>query len=100
MAAAACAASASEPAARVARDVARATPAVSATNAAGTDAVVWIVGSDNKLYGLDGATGKSIFAGGTRTDTMSPVQKFETPMVANGRVFVAANDQVYAFTPN
>ena len=75
-------------------------PAVSATNAAGTDAVVWIVGSDNKLYGLDGDTGKSIFAGGTRTDTMSPVQKFETPMVANGRVFVAANDQVYAFTPN
>jgi hypothetical protein len=75
-------------------------PAVSATDAAGTDAVVWIVGNDNKLYGLDGDTGKSIFAGGTTTDTMSSVQKFETPIVANGRVFVAANNQVYAFTPN
>jgi len=75
-------------------------PAVSATDAQGTDAVVWIVGDDNKLYGLDGDTGTSIFAGGTNTDTMSAVQKFETPIIANGRVFVAANNQVYAFTPN
>jgi outer membrane protein assembly factor BamB len=75
-------------------------PAVSATDAAGTDAVVWIVGNDNKLYGLDGDTGKSIFAGGTTTDTMSSVRNFETPIVANGRLFVAANNQVYAFTPN
>jgi outer membrane protein assembly factor BamB len=78
----------------------QASPSVSATDAQGTDAVVWIVGSDNKLYGLDGDTGKSIFAGGTSTDTMSSVQKFEVPIVANGRVFVAANNQVYAFTPN
>jgi outer membrane protein assembly factor BamB len=49
---------------------------------------------------LDGDTGKSIFAGGTSTDTMSSVQKFAVPIVANGRVFVAANNQVYAFTPN
>jgi outer membrane protein assembly factor BamB len=61
--------------------------------------VVWIVGSDNKLYGLDGDTGKSLFAGGTAADAMSSVQKFETPIIANGRVFVAANNQVYAFTP-
>ena len=75
-------------------------PAVSATDAQGTDAVVWIVGNDNKLYGLDGDTGKSIFAGGTSTDAMSSVQKFETPIIANGRVFVAANNQLYAFAPN
>ena len=75
-------------------------PAVSATDAQGTDAVVWVVGSDNKLYGVDGDTGKSIFAGGTTTDTMSSVQKFTTPIIANGRVFVGANNQVYAFTPN
>ena len=77
-----------------------ASPAVSVTDAQGTDAVVWIVGSDNKLYGLDGDTGKSLFAGGTSTDTMSSVQKYIPPIVANGRVFVAANNQVYAFTPN
>ena len=77
----------------------QASPAVSATDTQGTDAVVWIVGSDNKLYALDGDTGKSIFAGGASTDTMSSVQKFIPPIVANGRVFVAANNQVYAFTP-
>ncbi len=77
-------------------------PAVSATDAQGTDAVVWIVGSDNKLYALDGDTGATILppTSGTSTDTMSSVQKFETPIVANGRVFVAANNQVYAYTPN
>ena len=74
-------------------------PAVSAIDAQGTDAVVWIVGNDNKLYGLDGDTGKAIFAGGASADTMSSVQKFIPAIVANGRVFVAANNQVYAFTP-
>jgi outer membrane protein assembly factor BamB len=72
---------------------------VSATDAQGTDAVVWIVGSDNKIFGLDGDTGKAIFAGGASADTMSSVQTFIPPIVANGRIFVAANNQVYAFTP-
>ena len=61
--------------------------------------MVWVVGNNNKLYGLDGDTGKSIFGGGASADTMSAVQKFIPPIVANGRVFVAANSQVYAFTP-
>jgi outer membrane protein assembly factor BamB len=74
-------------------------PAVSATDAQGTDALVWIVSSDNKLFALDGETGKAVFSGGAASDTMSAVQKFVTPIVANGRVFVAANNQVYAFTP-
>jgi outer membrane protein assembly factor BamB len=74
-------------------------PSVSATDAQGTDALVWIVGSDNKLYALDGDTGKAVFSGGASADTMSAVQKFVTPIIANGRVFVAANARVYAFTP-
>jgi hypothetical protein len=75
-------------------------PAASATDAQGTDAVVWIVSSDNKLWALEGDTGKAIFSGGTSSDAMSSVQKYETPIVANGRVFVAANNQVFAFTAN
>ncbi len=71
-------------------------PAVSVTDAQGSNAVVWIVGTDNKLYGVDGETGTSILAG---TAAMSAVAKFQTPIVANGRVFVAANNQIYAFTP-
>lgn len=74
-------------------------PAVSAIDAQGADALVWIVSSDNKLYALDGETGKAVFSGGVAADAMSAVQKFVTPIVANGRVFVAANNQVYAFTP-
>lgn len=77
----------------------QASPAVSMSNAQGQDTIVWIVGSDNKLHGLNGSTGASIYAGGATTDTMSAVQKFETPIVANGRIFVAANSQVYAFAP-
>ena len=74
-------------------------PAVSMSSADGQDAIVWVVGSDNKLHGLDGGTGASVFGGGSGTDTMSAVQKFQTPIVANGRIFVASNTQVYAFTP-
>jgi outer membrane protein assembly factor BamB len=74
-------------------------PAASATDSQGTDALVWIVGTDNKLYALDGDTGKAVFSGGAAADAMSSVQKFVTPIIANGRVFVAANNQVYAFTP-
>jgi outer membrane protein assembly factor BamB len=75
-------------------------PAASTSDAQGNDAVVWIVGNDNKLYGLDGDTGKAIFSGGAAADAMTSVQKYIPPIVANGRVFVAANDQVFAFTPN
>ena len=31
---------------------------------------------------------------------MSAVQSIQTPIIANGRVFVASNSQVYAFKPN
>jgi hypothetical protein len=75
-------------------------PIVSMTDASGANAVVWIVGSDNKLHALDGDTGQSLFGGGTTADTMSSVRTYETPIVAHGRVFVAANSQVYAFRPN
>jgi outer membrane protein assembly factor BamB len=69
------------------------------SNAQGQDAIVWVVGTDNKLHGVDGNTGASVYAGGAATDTMSAFQKFNTPIVANGRIFVATNTQVYAFKP-
>jgi hypothetical protein len=75
-------------------------PAASASDDQGNDALVWIVGNDNKLYALDGETGKAVFSGGKSSDAMTSVQRYETPIVANGRVFVAANNQLYAFTPN
>jgi outer membrane protein assembly factor BamB len=70
-------------------------PAVSVVNSQGNDAIVWIVGTDNKLYGLNGDTGATLYDGGSTA--MSGVRKFQTPIVSKGRLFVAADGRVYAF---
>ena len=61
--------------------------------------LVWVVGSDNRLYGFNADNGASLFGGGGTANTMSAVQGIQTPIVANGRIFVASNTRVYAFTP-
>jgi hypothetical protein len=68
-------------------------------DAAGTDTLVWIVGTDNKLRGYDGDTGTVVFNGGAAGDTLTATADFQTPIVANGRIFAASNTQVYAFKP-
>ncbi len=70
-------------------------PSVSQTDSAGSDTIVWVVGSDNHLYGLDGDTGADVFTGGPTA--LAAVQGIQVPIVANGRIFVASNSQVYAF---
>jgi hypothetical protein len=70
-------------------------PAVSVVNSQGNDAIVWIVGTDNKLHGLNGDTGVTLFNGGPTA--MSAVRRFQTPIVTGGRLFVAADGRVYAF---
>jgi hypothetical protein len=72
-------------------------PAVSMTDTSGSNTIVWSVGNDNKLHGVDGDTGASIFAG--QPTAMSAVQLIQTPIIVNGRIFVASNSQVYAFKP-
>jgi hypothetical protein len=74
-------------------------PAVSMSNGQNGDAIVWVVGSDNRLYGINGDNGQSVFGGGGAANAMSAVQAIQTPIVANGRVFVSSNSRVYAFTP-
>jgi outer membrane protein assembly factor BamB len=74
-------------------------PAVTMSNSSGADALVWHIGDDNKLRAYDGDTGAVVFNGGATGDTMTTVGPFQTPIVANGRIFVAANGQVYAFKP-
>jgi outer membrane protein assembly factor BamB len=69
------------------------------TNAAGGDALVWIVGDDNKVRALDGDTGAVVFNGGAAADTMSAGSPFQTPIIVNGRLFAASDTQVYAFKP-
>jgi len=40
-----------------------------------------------------------VFAGGGAGDAMASTSRFITPIVAKGRIFFAANGQLYAFTP-
>jgi hypothetical protein len=71
-------------------------PAVSMTTAQGANAILWYVGSDNVLHGIDGTNGKNVYTG---TTTMANVKAHQTPIVANGRVFVASDSRIYAYTP-
>ncbi|HET7506320.1 MAG TPA: hypothetical protein VFK02_35115 [Kofleriaceae bacterium] len=72
-----------------------------ATTTDGTsDPIVWVVGAegDQRLHGYDGDTGAVVFAGGGAGDAMASTSRFITPIVARGRIFVAADGQLHAFT--
>jgi hypothetical protein len=59
--------------------------------------IVWGLGS--RLMGFDGDTGAVIFGGGAAGDAITALSKWVTPIAAKGRIFVASNSNVYAFTP-
>ena len=63
---------------------------------------MWAIGSqgDQRLHGFDGDTGAVVFDGGGPNDAMGSTSAFITPIVAKGRVFVAADTQLYAFATN
>ncbi len=81
-----------------ARQNGRGSPMVTTTDGR-SEAIVWSVGAegDNRLHGFDGDTGRPVFGGGPG-DQMSLVRRFQTPIAARGRIFVSADDQLYAFT--
>jgi len=63
------------------------------------EAIVWVVSaeSNNLLKGFDGDTGAVVFAGGS-----SPIpgaRRFNAPIAAKGRIYVAADNSVVAFKP-
>jgi len=64
------------------------------------EAIVWGLGatSSNRLMAFDGDTGAVIFNGGAAGDVMTATSKWITPIVARGRIYVAADNNVYAFT--
>jgi hypothetical protein len=72
-----------------------------ATTTDGTsEPIVWVIGAegDQQLHGFDGDTGAVVFAGGGSANAMTSTSRFITPMIAKGRLFVAADDRLYAFT--
>lgn len=63
------------------------------------EAIVWSVGAegDNRLHGFDGDTGQIVYAGGGPADVIGPVRRYQTPILAGGRIFIAADNAVKAF---
>jgi outer membrane protein assembly factor BamB len=57
-----------------------------------SEAIVWYAGG-SKLIGLDGDTGKEIIS----VDGVGMMNKWQAPIVAKGRVYVAGASQLYAF---
>lgn len=76
------------------------------TTGGGADPLVWIIGtesndsgSEGHLHAVNADTGEVVWDGGGDADMMGNVRRFEAPIAAHGRVFVAGDDAVYAFTP-
>jgi hypothetical protein len=75
----------------------RSAPFVTSTDGT-NNAIVWASGSDGRLRGYNGDTGAVIFSGGGANDAMavSP-RSFNTGIAARGRIYLAADNKVYAF---
>jgi hypothetical protein len=79
----------------------RGSPWVTTTDGT-NNAIVWVVGSesggDQRLHGYNGDTGAVIYAGGGANELMTNTRKWNTGIVARGRIYFAASNKVYAFT--
>ena len=77
----------------------RGSPIVTTTDGS-SEPVVWTIGAEgtNRLYAYDGETGDVLFDGGGANEQMTFIRRFSTPIAADGRIFVAADNQLYAFT--
>jgi outer membrane protein assembly factor BamB len=53
---------------------------------------------DGRLHGFRGDTGEEL-VGGDGADTMEGLRHFGTILAAGGRLYVAGDGKVYAFTP-
>jgi hypothetical protein len=72
---------------------------IATTTDGSSEPVVWSVGSEgtNRLQAFNGETGAVLFSGGGTDEQMTLVRRFETPIAVNGRIFVAADGELYAF---
>jgi hypothetical protein len=61
--------------------------------------IVWIIGAEdsNRLRGFRADTGAVVFAGGGPGESMSAVRRFQTLIAVGRRLYVAADQHVYAF---
>jgi hypothetical protein len=76
----------------------RGSPIVTTTDGR-ANAIVWAVGAegDNRLHGFRGDTGAVVFSGGGPGDAMGEVRRFQTLIAAGDRLYIVADQHVYAF---
>src|SRR5205809_938610 len=70
------------------------------TSTDGTNnAIVWVAGGggDGRLHGYNGDTGAVIYAGGGANEIMTGTRKWNTGIVARGRIYYPADNKIYAF---
>jgi hypothetical protein len=77
----------------------RGSPFVTSTDGT-NNVVVWGIGSegDQRLHGFDGDTGTAVFAGGGTNELMAGTRRINTGIAARGRIYLANDNKVYAFT--
>ncbi|HZZ85203.1 MAG TPA: hypothetical protein VFE30_11750 [Anaeromyxobacteraceae bacterium] len=82
-----------------ARQGGKGSPMVTTTDGR-AEAIVWSVGAegDDRLRGFDGDTGEVVYAGGGRQDALGGVRRFQTPILAGGRIYVGVEGGVKAFS--
>ena len=77
----------------------RGSPFVTSTDGT-NNVIVWGIGSegDQRLHGFDGDTGAVVFSGGGANELMTGTRRFNTGIAARGRIYLANDNRVYAFT--
>src|SRR5262245_49384130 len=76
----------------------RGSPWVTTTDGT-NNVIVWVAGvaGDQRLHGYDGDTGAVVYAGGGVNELMTGTRQWNTGIVARGRIYVGADNKVYAF---
>lgn len=62
--------------------------------------IVWGIGSegDQRLHAFNGDTGAVVYSGGASNELMAGTHHFNTAIAARGRIYVANDNKVYAFS--
>jgi hypothetical protein len=77
----------------------RGSPFVTSTDGT-NNVIVWSVGAegDQRLHGFDADTGANVFTGGGASELMTGTRRFNTAIAARGRIYVANDSRVFAFS--
>ncbi len=64
-----------------------------------SDPIVWVLGAegDNRLHAFKGDTGEPLLAGGGSNQAMAGLHHFQTLIATDQRLYVGADDRIYAF---